>query len=71
MTQNELKEQAFNYINDNLNNETILKLITELLEIIANELYQDGFVNESNKITTCYLKIIEILKDNGGCDYEI
>lgn len=66
MTQEQLKEQAFNYINDNLNNEMTLKLITELLEIITNELYQDGYISESNKLTTSYLTIIEILKDGGN-----
>lgn len=65
MTQEQIKEQAFNYITDNLNNEMTLKLITELLEIISNELYQNGYISESNNITTCYLKLIGILKDGG------
>lgn len=66
MTQEQIKEQAFNYITNNLNNKMTLKLITELLEIITNELYQNGYISESNKLTTSYLKIIEILKDGGN-----
>ena len=66
MTQEQIKEQAFSYITYNLNDEITLKLITELLEIITNELYQNGYISESNKLTTSYLTIIEILKDGGN-----
>ena len=63
MNQEQLKEQFLNYAEFNLNNETILQAITELLDNIANELYYDGNVAESNKLTTAELIIKEVLKN--------
>lgn len=63
MTQEQLKEQFLQYAENNLNNETILKSIIELLDNIANELYENGYTPESNQLVTCVLKIGEVLKN--------
>ena len=63
MNQEQLKEQFLNYAEFNLNNETILQAITELLDNISNELYYDGNVAESNKLNTAELIIKEVLKN--------
>ena len=60
MSQDQLKEQFLQYAENNLNNETILKAIQELLNSISNELYENGYIYESNKLTTCELIIKEI-----------
>lgn len=64
MTQEQLKQQFLQYAEDNLDNETILQAISELLSNISNELYENGYINQSNKLTTCEITINEILKDN-------
>lgn len=61
MTQEELKEQLIEYAEYNLNNDTTLQAICELLENISNELYENGYVNQSNKLTTALLKIKEVI----------
>lgn len=64
MTQEQLKEQFLQYAENNLNNETILQSIIELLDNISNEFYENGYTYESNKMTTCIIKLQEILKNN-------
>ena len=64
MTQEQLKEQFLQYAEFNLNNETILQAIGELLQNISNELYENGYIYESNKLTTCELTIKELLKES-------
>ena len=64
MTQEQLKEQFLQYAEFNLNNETILQAIEELLQNISNELYENGYIYESNKLTTCELTIKELLKES-------
>lgn len=64
MTQEQLKEQFLQYAEFNLNNETILQAIEELLRNISNELYENGYVYQSNKLTTCELTIKELLKES-------
>ncbi len=64
MTQEQLKEQFLQYAEFNLNNETILQAIEELLQNISNELYENGYVYQSNKLTTCELTIKELLKES-------
>lgn len=72
MTQNELKEQFLRYADNNLQNDTILEAIVELLDSISNELYENGYVQESNRLTTCELTVKDVLKgdfignDNGN-----
>lgn len=62
MTQEELKEQLIEYTEYNLNNDTTLQAICELLEHISNELYENGYVNQSNKLTTAFLKIKAVME---------
>lgn len=64
MTQEQLKEQFLRYAEFNLNNETILQAIEELLQNISNELYENGYIWQSNKLTTCELTIKELLKES-------
>ena len=63
MTQEQLKEQFLQYAENNLDNETILKAITELLQNISNELYKNSYIYESNCLTTCELKIKEVIEN--------
>ena len=63
MTQEQLKEQFLQYAENNLDNETILKAIAELLQNISNELYENSYIYESNCLTTCELKIKEVIND--------
>lgn len=62
MTQQQVKEQFLQYAEDNLNNETILQSINQLLDSISNELYENGYTKESNHLTTAKLIIDEVLK---------
>lgn len=66
MSQEQLKEQFLKYAEYNLHNDTILIAITELLDNISNELYENGDIKESNTLTTCLLNIKEILKEQGA-----
>lgn len=63
MTQEQLKEQFLQYAENNLDNETILKAIVELLQNISNELYENSYIHESNCLTTCELKIKEVIEN--------
>jgi hypothetical protein len=63
MTQERLKEQFLQYAENDLNNETILQAIQELLQNISNELYENGYTHESNKLTTAELIIKEVTKN--------
>lgn len=63
MTQEELKKQFLEYAFNNLQNDTILKAIKELLNSIRNELYENGYSNESNRLTTCEMIIEEVLNN--------
>lgn len=64
MNQEQLKEQFLQYAENNLNNETILKAIQELLQNISNELYENGYAYESNKITTAEINIREVFNND-------
>lgn len=63
MTQEELKKQFLEYAFNNLQNDTILKAIKELLNSISNELYENGYSNESNRLTTCEMIMEEVLNN--------
>lgn len=63
MTQEELKNNFLEYAENNLNNEITLQAISQLLENISNELYENGYIYEANKLTTSQLIIDEILKE--------
>lgn len=62
MTQEQIKEQAFDYINNNLNIQSQLEVISYLLDNISNELYENGYIKDSNTLTTCVLSINEMIK---------
>ena len=62
MTQEQLKEQFLQYAEYNLNSETILKAVTELLNNISNDLQENGYTHEANRLTTSELIINEVLK---------
>lgn len=64
MNQEQLKDQFLQYAENNLNNETILQAIQELLQNISNELYENGYTYESNKITTAEINIREVLNND-------
>lgn len=63
MTQEEFKNNFLEYAENNLNNETTLQAISQLLENVSNELYENGYIYEANKLTTSQLIIDEILKE--------
>lgn len=62
MSQEQLKDQFLEYAKNNLDNITILESVKDLIDNISNELYQDGFIYESNSLTTCYLIIKEVIE---------
>jgi len=64
LTQEQFKEQFLRYAEYNLDNKTILEAITELLDSISNELYENGYVKESNTLTTSILSIKEIIESD-------
>lgn len=61
MTQEQLKEQFLQYAENNLHNETILQAINQLLDNISNELQENGYTHEANRLTTAELIIKEVL----------
>ena len=63
MNQDQLKEQFLQYAENNLDNETILKAIQELLNSISNEFFENGYIHEANRLTTCELIIKEIIEE--------
>lgn len=62
MTQEQLKEQFIQYAENNLNNETILKSIVELLDNFINDICYD-YPKESNKLTTANMIIKEVIEN--------
>ena len=64
MTQEQLKEQFLQYAEINLDNKTILESIIELLDNIANELSENGYTKESNRLTTSELIIKEVINSD-------
>lgn len=62
MTQEQIKTEALNYCYNNLNSESILEVTKELIDIVINDICYD-YPSESNKLTTCYLIIKEIIEN--------
>lgn len=62
MTQQDLKKQFIAYAEYNLNNETILTATYELLENISNDLYENGYIEQSDKLAIACLKIKEVVE---------
>lgn len=65
MTQEEFKEQFLNYAEYNLHNDTILQAICELLDSVSNELYENGYHKEGNRLNTSLMIIKEVLESEG------
>lgn len=63
MTQNEFLEQSKNYIDYNLNDESKLKLIINILEDLSNNAFENGYNKEANTLTTVVLTLKEIKED--------
>ena len=64
MTQEQLKEQFKQYAENNLHNDTILQAVIDLLDNISNELYENGYSQEANSLTTAELIIKEVLESD-------
>lgn len=64
MTQNELLEQAQNYIDYNLNDENKLELVINILKDLSNNAFENGYNKQANTLTTVVLNLKEI-KENG------
>ena len=62
MAQNELLEQAKNYINYNLNDEKKLELVTNILEDLSNDAFENGYNKQANTLTTVVLTLRELLE---------
>lgn len=62
MTKEEFKEQFIEYAEYNLDDETTLIAIKEILNRISNSLYENGYIKESNSLTTCELTINDVLE---------
>lgn len=62
MTQNELLEQALNYIDYNLNDEKKLELVINILDNLSNYAFENGYSKEANTLTTTILILKEMLK---------
>ena len=52
MTQSELKDQ------------TALEVAQKIIDDLSIELYNNGYISESNDLTTCYLIIKKIIDNN-------
>ena len=62
MTQNELLEQAKNYIDYNLNSENKLELVINILEDLSNDAFENGYNKQANTLTTVVLTLKELLE---------
>lgn len=63
MTQEELLENYIDTIPCNLNDKTTLELVLNLLDNVSNNLYENGYITESNRITTAILIVKEVLEN--------
>lgn len=66
MTQNELLEQALNYIDYNLNDDNKFELVINILEDLSNYAFQNGYNKEANTLTTIILNLKEIREKHEG-----
>lgn len=57
------QEQFLQYAENNLHNETILQAVNQLLDNISNELQENGYTHEANRLTTAELIIKEVLEN--------
>ena len=64
MNQEEFKEQLLQYAKYNLNDDTIIKAIIEMLDPLCNSFYENGYIKQSNTIETIMLMLRELLENN-------
>lgn len=62
MTQEQILEQALNYIDYNLNDENKLKLVINIIEDLSNNAFENGYSKEANTLTTTVLTLKELLE---------
>ena len=62
MTQEQILEQAQNYIDYNLNNENKLELVINILEDLSNNAFENGYNKQANTLTTVVLTLKELLE---------
>ena len=63
MTQNELLEEAKNYIDYNLNSENKLELVINILDDLSVEAFKNNCCKKANTLTTTIL-ILKEIKEN-------
>ena len=66
MTQNELLEQALDYIDYNLNDDKKFELVINILENLSNFAFENGYNKEANTLTTTILTLKEIRDEYEG-----
>ena len=64
MTQEEIQEQAKSYIIDNLNSKKALEVIKEILQNIENEMIEEGYIKESNRLVSAEIIINEVIQND-------
>lgn len=62
MTQEQILEQAKNYIDYNLNSENKLELVINILEDLSNNAFENGYNKQANTLTTVVLTLKELLE---------
>ena len=62
MTQEQILEQAQNYIDYNLNDENKLELVINILEDLSNDAFESGYNKQANTLTTVVLTLKELLE---------
>lgn len=66
MTQNELLEQALNFIDFNLNDDNKFELVINILEDLSNYAFENGYNKEANTLTTIILNLKDIREKHEG-----
>lgn len=64
MNQEELKNQFLRYAEYNLNDDTIIKAIIDLLDPLCNSFYENGHTKESNTLNMIIMQLRELLENN-------
>lgn len=57
MTQEQLLEQAQNYIDDNLQDDVKMQLAINILDDFSNLLFENGYYNKANELNKIILKL--------------
>lgn len=60
MAQEQLLEQAQNYINYNLNDDKKLELVINILEDLSNYAFENGYNKQANTLTSMILTLKEM-----------